>query len=56
MPFVQTSPEFRVDQDGVGGGEGDTQVKVEFLSDGELVFVWRELADNDPDRFRLFVR
>ena len=56
MPFIQESLAFRVDQDGAGGGEGDSQVKVQVLSDGSFVFVWRELEDNQPDHYRIFVR
>ena len=56
MPFIQESLAFRVDQDGAGGGEGDSQVKVQVLSDGSFVFVWRELEDNQPDQYRIFVR
>ena len=56
MPFLQDSTIFRIDQDGAGGGEGDSQVKVQVLSDGSFVFVWRELEDDQPDHYRIFVR
>jgi Ca2+-binding RTX toxin-like protein len=56
MPFIQKSLPFRVDQDGAGGGGGDSQVKVQALSDGSFVFVWRELEDNQADHYRIFVR
>jgi Ca2+-binding RTX toxin-like protein len=56
MPFKPTSAVFRVDQDAAGGGEGDSQVKVQVLNDASLVFVWREYEENESSLSRIFVR